>query len=203
MKAAFEITDPLLIADILDHAAYGTLALCRDNRPYSLPLNFVHMNDAIYFHGSQKGRKMEMLQQNPYASFSVVEPYALIASYFSSDEGLACPATHFFKSIIMDGTIAFVTDYDEKAAALEALMQKLQPEGGYAPLNDAAYGKMIDATALYKLLPETTRAKFKFGQHLNAERFEKIISHLQQRGSDIDLSTIELMRAFHPDTTSS
>ena len=31
---------------------------------------------------------------NALASFSVVEPYSMIQSYFSSTGNLACPATH-------------------------------------------------------------------------------------------------------------
>jgi len=35
--------------------------------------------------------------------------------------------------------------------------------------------------------------KFKFGQHLSEERFEMILSHLEQRGTTIDMQTIEIM----------
>jgi len=64
--------------------------------PYSVPVNFVRIDDEIYFHGAKKNRKMEMIAQNPKVSFSVVENYLLILSYFSSTDALACPATQFF-----------------------------------------------------------------------------------------------------------
>ena len=194
MKQAFEITDQEVINALLADATYGTLALCHENRPYSLPINFVAINGEIYFHGAKKGRKIEIIKQNAYASFSVVESYALIPSYFSSTEGLACPATHFFKSLIINGMLSFVEEQEEKAVVLQSLMQKLQPEGQYKPLQDPRYQKAIHATTIYKLTPDETRAKFKFGQHLNKERFEMILKHLEQRGEAKDLQTMALMQ---------
>ncbi len=196
MKQIFEITDEEDIKEVLDSASYGTLALCEDEKPYSVPINFVEYEKKIYFHGSFKGKKAEILKKNKFASFSVVEPCALIPSYFSSNEGLACPATHFFKSIIIDGVIEFVENKDEKINALTKLMQKLQPEGNYKPLSENEYEKIINATFVYKLIPTSIRAKFKFGQHLSKERFDMIINHLKKRGSKTDIKTIEFMKKF-------
>jgi len=58
---------------------------------------------------------------------------------------MACPATHFFRSISVEGAIAIVNVYEEKVFALQALMEKLQPEGKHKHLSDEAYTKMIDA----------------------------------------------------------
>ncbi len=194
MKQVFEITNQNIINEVLNNAEYGTLAICDNDKPYSLPLNFVKINEDIYFHSSKKGRKIDILQNNQFASFSVAESYSLIQSYFSSNDELACPATQFFQSIIIDGNIEFVEDYDEKVLALQKLMEKLQPEGKYKPLNDEVYQKMINVTTIYKLVPNETRAKFKFGQHLNQERFEMIISYLEKRNNPKDMLTIKLMK---------
>ena len=201
MRSVFEITDEKIIDDLLNSAEYGTLALCENNRPYSVPINFVQHNDVLYFHGAQKGRKMGILKTNDYASFSVVESHSLIQSYFSSTEGLACPATHFFKSVIIDGQIEIVEDYEEKLAVFTALMQKLQPEGNYKPLSDKEYTTAVNATAVYKLIPSERRAKFKFGQHLDAERFEMVLKHLKERGTEKDLETIAMMNTFREEKT--
>ncbi|TET87396.1 MAG: pyridoxamine 5'-phosphate oxidase family protein [Sulfurovum sp.] len=194
MKQVFEIKDKKVIQSVLDDAEYGTLALCTDGLPYSVPVNFVTVNDVVYFHGSHKGRKMSMIDQNPKVSFSVVENYSLIQSYFSSSDGLACPATQFFKSVIIDGEALVVEDAKEKAMALEALMQKLQPEGKYIPLSDEVYEKALKGTAVMKIVASGMKAKFKFGQHLNEERFEMILKHLEERGEVIDLETVALMK---------
>ncbi len=194
MKQIFEMTDPLQIEAVLQTQSYGTLALSHDDKPYSLPLNFVYYEGVFYFHGAKSGRKIRVLQANSAASFSVTQAHALIPSFFSSDEQLACPATHFFKSVIAEGEVNFVEDYDEKVAALTALMQKLQPEGGYKPLHEEAYRKMIDATCVWKLVPYQMCGKWKFGQHLSEERFEKIVEHLQERGEKVDMKTVDEMK---------
>lgn len=196
MKRIYNIKDKDLINDILENAEYGTLAICMDNIPYSIPLNFVEIDGEIYAHGAKKGKKIDIMQNNTYASFSVVESYSLLPSYFSTDDGRASPATHMFKSVIIDGKIAFIEDYDVKANALEMLMQKYQKEGGYKPLNDAIYKKIINATCLYKLVPDKTSAKFHLGQDYNEERFKRVSEHLKQRGTKKDLKTLKLIESF-------
>ena len=194
MNPYFKIEDKSIIYETLDQAEYGTLALSVDDVPYAVPLNFVRIEESIYFHGALKNRKMKMLAQNQKASFSVVENHALIDSDFSSAEGLACPATQFFKSVSMDGQVELVQSREEKVIMFEALMKKLQPKGGYKPFSDEAYDKALNATAVYKLVVDNMSCKFKFGQHLNQERFEMVVKHLEERGTKVDLLTVKMMR---------
>ncbi len=196
MKQVFEITDKKVINQVLDKAEFGTLALCQDNKPYSLPINFVRVDHTIYFHGAKKGKKIDFLKNNSLVSFSVVGAFSMIQSYFSSNDNLACPATQFFKSVMIDGNITFVEDYDEKVLALQKLMEKLQSEGKYKPLKEDDYQKVINVTSIFKLDIEVIRAKFKFGQHLDGDRFDMIIRHLKDRGKETDLATIELMKSL-------
>lgn len=196
MRKVYEIKDKDLITDILANAEHGTLALCMDNKPYSLPLNFVEIGGEIFVHGAKKGKKIEIMRNNSSASFSVVESYSILPSYFSTDDGRASPATHMFKSVIIDGEIEFIEDYNVKANALELLMQKYQKEGGYKPLNDVIYQKIINATCIYKLVPSETSAKFHLGQDYNEERFKRVKEHLLQRGSKKDLDTLKLMESL-------
>lgn len=196
MQKILEVTDKKMIKEVLYKAEYGTLALCTNNKPYSLPINFVEYNNEIFFHGAKKGKKIDYIKENANASFSVIEAYSLLPSYFSTDTGNAAPATHLFKSIIIDGKIEFVEDYNEKAQALEALMKKYQREGNYTPLHDSMYEKIITATCIYKLIPEQTKAKFKLGQAFTKERYERVTSHLKQRGTPKDLETLKLIEEF-------
>jgi uncharacterized protein len=194
MKSQVEIKNKEMIIEILKETEYGTLALCNNNIPYSVPMNFVYDEDTVYFHGSKKGRKMEFMRENSIASLSVVEPFSMIQSYFSTTDNMACPATHFFKSVSCDGNIEIVSDYDEKVKALRLLMEKLQPEGHYIPLDNEVYKKMINATEVFKLVITSMRGKLKLGQHLPKERFNMIIEHLEKRGYDLDMLTIKEMK---------
>ncbi len=58
------------------------------------------------------------------------------------------------------------------------------------------YDKVIKATAVVKIIPTEIRAKFKFGQHLNEERFGMILKYLEERGEIVDLDTIILMKSL-------
>jgi len=194
MKKIFEIKDKSVIYKILDQAEYGTLALSLADVPYAVPLNFVRLEDSLYFHGALMNKKMKILAQNPNVSFSVVENHSLIDSDFSSTEGLACPATQFFKSVSIEGFIEQVESREEKVVMFEALMKKLQPKGGYKAFDEEIYDKALKATAVYKLLPSTVSCKFKFGQNLSEERFEMIVESLEKRGTEIDRKTVDIMK---------
>jgi len=196
VKKVFQITDKNIINKVLDKAEYGTLAVCNENKPYAVPLNFVRIEDTIYFHGALKNKKMKMLEKNPNVSFSVVESYSIIASFFSSTDGLACPATHFFKSVSIDGMAEVLQNREDKAMMFEAMMKKLQLEGGYKPFSDEAYSKSLKATAVVKIVPSTVSCKFKFGQHLDEERFDMILKHLKERDTKRDNETMKMMKGL-------
>lgn len=196
MKKVFTITDKNMITEILSEIEYGSLALSVDNKPYCVPLNFVQLNETIYFHGAKKGKKLDFIKENSLASFLVVEAFSVLPSFFATSDNLACPATQLFKSVIIDGVIHMVDDYNEKAQALEALMQKLQKEGKYIPLDDKIYEKAINATALFKLVPDEISCKFKLGQNFNEERLKRVSQHLEERGTKKDLETLELIMKF-------
>lgn len=196
MKRIHDIKDKNLISEILEKAEFGSLALCFENKPYSLPLNFVEFKNEIFFHGAKEGKKIEMIRNNNFASFSVVESISFLPSYFSTEDENAAPATHMYKSILIDGHIEFVEDYDNKAAALSALMKKYQKEGGYKPLDNEMYTKIINATCLYKLVPNETSAKFYLGQNFNEERFQRVAAHLKERNNPKDLATLKLIEEF-------
>ena len=200
MKKAYKIEDKKIIDSVIDTIEFGTLALCSNNKPYSLPINYVYNNDEIYFHGAKKGKKIDFIKDNSNASFSIVESFSLLPSYFSNDKGDASPATHLFKSIIIEGKIVFVDDYEQKVQAFSALMQKYQKEGKYIPLNDVMYKKIISATCMYKLIPSQISAKFSFGQNWNKKRYDRVCEHLVKRGSKKDLETLELMKIFHKES---
>lgn len=93
-----------------------------------------------------------------------------------------------------------VEDLYEKADALSALMEKLQPEGGYAPITpeDPAYRAELKAVSVVRLTVHERTAKFKFGQNLKEEGRTGILEGLQKRGLPDDPETARLMRAYCP-----
>lgn len=196
MKKTFEITDAELIAETLNNAEYGVLALCGD-KPYAVPVNFVYLEEAIYFHGSPKGKKMGIIKQNSCVSFNVTTDATIIPSYFSSKENIACPASTFYKSITLDGNAEIIDNRDEVAQVFAAMMGKLQPEGRYQSFDSSEYDKQFSALAVVKVRVNNISAKFKFGQNLNRERFNMVVRNLEERGTRLDILTAEAMKRLY------
>lgn len=199
-RKEFTVSEQAEINDFLSEMTFGYLATVgEDGWPHIKALNFVHLDDALYFHGSKIGEKIRDLGHNNRVTFAVAKEFSLIPSYFS-DEKLACPATAFFKSVTIKGTATFVEDAREKARVFTAFMQKLQPEGGYDPIDatDSDYAKNLLGVSLVKITIEDLTAKFKFGQNLNENRFENLVGKLGERGRELDQETIEMMKKYCP-----
>ncbi len=106
-RAEFDVKDENSVNEVLETCEYGTLSLISEGKPYVVALNFVFFENSIFFHGAKEGRKIEAIKSNPNASFLVVKPYSFIPSFFS-DTMSASPATQFFASVLVEGTISFI-----------------------------------------------------------------------------------------------
>ncbi|MGG4091906.1 pyridoxamine 5'-phosphate oxidase family protein [Paenibacillus sp. FSL W8-0187] len=196
----FAMEDQQEIEDFLSGMSFGFLGTAdEEGIPRVTPLNFAYVNGAFYFHGSRMGEKMDHLRRTPAVCFTIADEYALIPSYFSDPE-MACPATAYFKSVTAIGEVVIVDDLEEKALAMEALMTKLQPEGGYRAIdaNDRAYIPRLKGVAVIKLAPQRMSAKFKFGQNLKPDSLQTVVEGLECRGKERDKETAGLICKYHP-----
>ncbi|MHA1992053.1 MAG: pyridoxamine 5'-phosphate oxidase family protein [Candidatus Hodarchaeales archaeon] len=178
---------------IADNAVEGNLGLIDNNGyPRIVPLNFVLINNNVYFHGALEGEKYELLKENPKVAFSINIPYSFIPSYWTSDK-MACPATIFFKSVHIRGIGSVVLDPDEKVNALACLMKKHQSEGKYIPIDyeSKLYKKEIDNVGVFKVKSEEITVKQKFGQNMNEKARKLLIQKLKERNGKMDQETIE------------
>lgn len=192
----FEVHDKQAAIALLNECDYGTLCLLDKTVPYGVPLNFAYWEEGIVFHGAKEGKKMELIACNNTASFNAVSCYSYIPSYFSRTSA-ACPATQFFASVSMGGEIVIIDNAEQKASALNALMQKLQPEKRYETIDvqNPIYTKMVEKTAIFKLEPTWMTMKLKLGQQLSNEKKEDFIAQLEERGTPLDRITAQAMRA--------
>lgn len=195
-RAEFNIEDIQSIKEVLQDCNYATLSLVDGNKPYCVALNFVCLDEAIFFHGSSEGKKIDLIQKNNNCAFLAVKPYSIIPSYFF-DTIAACPATQFFASVFIEGELSFLKDANKKATVLNALMAKLQKDGGYEPISyhNPIYTKMIDKTTIIELKPQNISCKIKVGQNLSDEKRENLIEKLNLRALDIDIQTIKEIKA--------
>jgi len=180
----FQVTDPDAIETFLAECDYGVLSIISGGEPYGVAVNFAYVDGIFYFHGALEGRKAEAIGAHAICSFTAVKPYAFIPSYLS-DTRSACPATQFYASVVASGMVARLDHSAQKAFGLNALMQKMQSEGGYETIDAAnpIYTKMLEKTGVYAITPDFITLKVKAGQNLPKERKTGLIEKLEARGN--------------------
>jgi len=196
----YEQSDREEMLAFLDQRTHGFLAFVRpDGSPGLVALNYVRVDEAIYFHGATEGEKMRSLEREPRVTFMVADAFSLVPSYFRDPER-ACPATQYYKAVVVHGEARIVDDLEERALALGALMEKLQPEGGYRPLRakDPLYRKAVATTGVVAVPIAEMTAKFKFGQNLPRRKRAQVAEQLTGRGIGRDAETVEMMVLVKP-----
>lgn len=120
MRTVF-IKDNQEIEQIIRSCRTCFLGLCdSENQPYVIPMNFGYDNHVIYLHSGQFGRKWRLMKQNPKACIT----FCLGDDLAFQDEHVACSWRVKSKSVIAEGSIEFIDDYDEKIAALKIFMKQ-------------------------------------------------------------------------------
>ena len=163
--------------------------------PRVVPLNFVLIDRGIYFHGATDGEKYQVFKSNAKVTFSVDIPYSIIPSHWLGNENVS-PIPIFYKSVHINGEGKIVDNIKEKASALQMLMEKYQPEGGYKVITstEASYQQVLQKTAVFRIDPVRIEVKIKFGQNLGLQERQTLIKKLEERNQGTDLKTAEEMR---------
>ncbi len=198
-EALFGMTRAESIA-LLRALPYVEVATTRaDGAPILRALDTAWVDDALVFHGSPVGEKVEAMGREAVAA--AVDRVAFLPSYFVDPER-ACPATTLYRSVMVRGALSPIEDGDEKARALTALLASRQPEGGHVPLSSThpLYRKALASLLVFKLVPERVDGKSKLGQNRSPAERVRILEGLFRRGERGDLRAIELVREACPDT---
>jgi nitroimidazol reductase NimA-like FMN-containing flavoprotein (pyridoxamine 5'-phosphate oxidase superfamily) len=111
-----EITDKVLLNEILTTAQICRVAFFADDYPYIVPMNFGYSNGYLYFHGAPEGRKLDLIKKNNKVGFEIELAHEII-----KDE-VSCKWTTKYRSIIGTGEMEIVTDTEEKIAGLDCIM---------------------------------------------------------------------------------
>jgi hypothetical protein len=104
------------IADgIMREAEVLRIALCDEELPYIVPVNFGYDGKAIYIHSSPKSRKLEIIRKNPNAAFEVDLDVRI------TQAERPCEWSMKYKSVVGRGKAEIVEDENGKLAALKEL----------------------------------------------------------------------------------
>ncbi|HXX05577.1 MAG TPA: pyridoxamine 5'-phosphate oxidase family protein [Candidatus Bathyarchaeia archaeon] len=186
-----EIKSKEKMVEFLNKQEAGRIcSIDKDGYPQIIPMNFVYAKDAIYMHSHIKGEKLENIARNQKVGFEVDQSLEFLPSYFTHPTD-ASQADTLYISVVIKGTGSIVTDRKEKTFALNALMEKYQPEGGYEKLLPDL--EVIDAVAIIKVVPITMRGKYKIGQHLEKRSRLELARLILKRNSSSAKNTVKTM----------
>jgi nitroimidazol reductase NimA-like FMN-containing flavoprotein (pyridoxamine 5'-phosphate oxidase superfamily) len=186
-----EIKSEQKIAQFLNEEHVGRIAsLDQDGFPQIIPMNFAFVNGAIYMHSHTRGEKLDNIKANPKVGFEVDRELEFLPSYFSSPTD-ASQADTLYISVVIKGDGIIINNKEEKTLALNALMEKYQPEGKYERLTPEMH--VIDEVAIIKVIPKTIRGKYKIGQHMDKTTRTQIAKKILEKNSPTARQTIQTM----------
>lgn len=143
-----QLTEEQTLA-LIEKGDTGMLSLNGENGyPYSVPVNYVYMNGAIYIHCAKEGRKLDLIKKDGRACFSSIV----------NAEVLVEKMTTAYESYIAEGRAEIVEDENEKKAVLISIVDKLSvPE-----FREKGYGMVeakADKTCIIKFVIESVAGK--------------------------------------------
>jgi hypothetical protein len=106
------------MVEILRKADVGRIALCCDTTPYIVPLNFVYHEKKIAFHCAWKGKKIDMITQNPNCCFEIDDFKGEAMYHYGSKCHLD------YDSVIVFGKAHIENNENEKVGLLQLFAEK-------------------------------------------------------------------------------
>jgi nitroimidazol reductase NimA-like FMN-containing flavoprotein (pyridoxamine 5'-phosphate oxidase superfamily) len=90
----------------------------QEGKPYVIPMNFGYDGEYLYFHGSSRGKKADILKANPDVCISFSTDHDL--RYVN--EEVACSWSMRYRSVLVYGRAELVEDDVEKIRCLNVIM---------------------------------------------------------------------------------
>jgi len=186
-----EIKSKEKIIEFLSSQQTGRISSIDENGyPQIIPMNFVFINDVVYMHSHIKGEKLDNIRRNQKVGFEVDKSLEFLPSYFS-DPTDASLADTLYISVVMKGNASIVLDKEEKTIALNGLMEKYQPEGGYEPIKPDM--DVLKGVEVIKIVPESLRGKYKIGQNMDMKSRIDLAKQILERNSPTAKETLDIM----------
>jgi uncharacterized protein len=153
--------DEASIHAILDDGVVAHLGFVVDGQPYVVPTLHARVGGSVFLHGSPGSRAMRVLGSGAPACLTVTRLDGLV---------LARSAFHHsvnYRSVVVLGTAAPVTEREEKVRALEALVERVAP-GRWAEVR-APNDRELALTAVLRLDLGEASVKLRTGGPVDEE----------------------------------
>lgn len=117
-----QITEKLVLEEILQTGKYVTLALCLENEPYIVTLSYGYDREeqCLYFHCAKDGLKTDFVTENPVVCATVVEDHGYIQT----------KCEHAYRSAIIRGKVEILSDDPDKRKAIDLMIEHLEDNPG-------------------------------------------------------------------------
>ena len=186
-----EIKSKEKIIEFLSSQQTGRISSIDENGyPQIIPMNFVFINDAVYMHSHIRGEKLDNIRRNKKVGFEVDKSLEFLPSYFS-DPTDASLADTLYISVVIKGNGSIVSDKEEKTTALNELIKKYQPEGGYEPIKPEM--EVLKEVEVIKIVPESLKGKYKIGQNMDMKSRIDLARQILKRNSPTAKETLDIM----------
>lgn len=151
----YDVKDLKEICSIIDRCDVCHIGMAdQSGLPYVVPMSFGYNCEnnkvTFYLHCASEGQKIDLIKQNPRVCVQMDCSHRLITGE------KACDCTTEYESVIAFGTAEFVTDQDEKIAALTYLMRHYQGNREFQFDN-----KIVQHTTVIKITAEQISGKRK------------------------------------------
>ena len=147
-----EISEPQALYEILKKGKSIHLGLRDGDGTYVVPVNYGVSDEngrwTLYFHGAMDGKKMDLIRQDPRASFCVTVEHGVIPGETAGNYSFA------YESVMGTGRITLLEDLGEKRKGLACLFAQYAPEADFK-----APDRMVEHTAVLRLLVEEISGK--------------------------------------------
>ena len=186
-----EIKSKERIIEFLSSQQTGRISSIDENGfPQIIPMNFVFINDVIYMHSHVRGEKLDNIRRNQKVGFEVDKNLEFLPSYFT-DPTYAEFADTLYISVVIKGNASIVSNKEEKTIALNGLMKKYQPEGGYESIKPNM--DVLKGVEVIKIVPESLRGKYKIGQNMDMKSRIDLARQILERNSHTAKETLDVM----------
>ncbi|MEN6391246.1 MAG: pyridoxamine 5'-phosphate oxidase family protein [Syntrophomonas sp.] len=143
-----EVEEPEIGQYILEQALAIRIAMCDENVPYIVAMNFGWEPGRIYLHSAMEGRKISILQRNNRVAFQTDLNFEIVSGEAPCNWGAK------YLSLVGSGRACFVETLEEKRHALDLIMAK------YSGAKDFAYQtSILDKTCVIRIDVEEMTGK--------------------------------------------
>lgn len=127
------------IEAIIRHATVCRLAMLDGDTPYIVPICFGYRDGTLYFHGSLKSRKYDLIRKHPKVCFE----FDILAETMAAAD--PCDWDMRYRSVVGFGRASMVEEIGEKRQALEIVAQQ------YAKTAKPFPDNKVRATGVFKV----------------------------------------------------